>query len=150
MMQLSHSPLNWRVFLLATANINAWINNILACNSRPRAAAMGSSLGKLEGTLIYCARMRRRPRRGGWSCPDLGETEKIYLSFVSGGPFSSRPIRGLCVMIMTNKRHQGRDTRDPLGLGLSSLWQEKIISFWAEQGCHWSRTAQFYIRLYLR
>ena len=40
--------------MLATANINAWINNILACNSRPRAAAMGSSLGKLEGTLIYC------------------------------------------------------------------------------------------------
>ena len=48
----THSLLNWGVFLLAMAN--AWINNILACNSRPRAGAIGSSLGKLEGTLIYC------------------------------------------------------------------------------------------------
>ena len=82
MMQLSHSPLNWRVFLLATANINAWINNILACNSRPRAAAMGSSLGKLEGTLIYCARMRRRPREEG-DHAQIWEKQRKYISPLS-------------------------------------------------------------------
>ena len=59
---------------------------------------MGSSLGKLEGTLIYCA----EPRMGPGVIMIRSERNRENIS-----PFVIReergPIRGHCVMIVTNE-----------------------------------------------